>query len=167
MRFQATAPSCADVMVSKMDSCMVDLVDFHQKVADEQKAEALRQQSAPEAQEAEEPQKTEVEEPQTTEGADTVIATAKSSESVYYDSTDCELNDPQQENMERQVSQGFNFQQRRKQQDTGILAALRRSFGYASPFFPYTTHKSYQQLVHLLSIFYRQYNDGTSHMNSI
>lgn len=105
---------------------MVDLVDFHQRVADEKKAEASRQQSVPEPREAEEPQ--------SAGDADTVFATAKSTGSVYYDSTDAELNEPQQDNMERQASQGFDFQQRRKQQDTGILAALRRSFGYA-PFF--------------------------------
>lgn len=110
----------ADVMVSKMDSCMVDLVDFHQRAADKREAEPARQQSVPEAQGTEEEK---FYEPASR------IDTAKSAESIYYDSTDAELNDTQQGSMERQPSQGFEFQQRRKQQEGGILAALRRSFG--------------------------------------
>lgn len=110
-RFQNRNSSAVDVMVSKMDSCMVDLVDFHTRALQQIQTEQAEQETKAEKVEEEVPQSTAVE-------SDEEFQTPSST-----------LESPE---MERAPSQGFDFSARRQQQDTGFLAVLRRSFGYTA-----------------------------------
>lgn len=131
---QAQAVSCADVMVSKMDSCMVDLVDFHKRQASGQP-----EQSDNDAESMHSSVTHQGELPEPSQEVDSREGIPNADKVTFESETDVPVAPPAA--MHRQSSQGFDFR-RRKQQETGgggILAAFRRSLRYFFMRFPCTS----------------------------